>query len=387
MPLDQAARTAYKTLEKELKTTFREKARLDSLIVLNGRRVIPLKKWKKLAKTVNDYEILRYLPNGFTYFYSDFKETSNQKIIAEREKWIVDYETYLSNKEDPGFGNLICRHCLFYPTSDAGSAGMLNAILRGIEHDSTNVPCNVVNYFECPNKKLANDPKIFDYYKYGRIFYKRMHFAHMRSRDDNQKTFEIDYENDTVCRYGHRFGYFREGTISSEIREMKLHRTSEIPMMTTEDIMHCFGDEKSLLALFEQYEHAEDSKYLPEWTVKSESDEIKLARESKNEIIRFFMSLKEKITREDFEILSDEILDKKQMAQDESVRNSQRTKFSEEIQKCEQVRKSGFCAECDKFANIRCVNCDKWHCFRHWETHASSYHKFHLEDNLSQHKF
>lgn len=387
MSLNQAAKTAYKKLEKELKVAFREKAKTDSLIVVNGRKVIPTKKWKKMAEEIDNHEILQYLPSSFTFVDPYFKETSNQTIITERKKWIDDYGEFLNRVRDPELGKTICRMCLLHPTFDIGSRGIFNIIIKGIKLEPHSNPCNVTNYFECPNKEMAEDSRIFDYGAYGRIIYKRLQFAYLRSRDDRQKTFEIDYENDTVFRYDHRFGYFREEVIADEVRELRLHRTSEISLMSSEDIKQCLFNEKSLLTLFEQYEDAENSGYLSEQTIENESDEIKLARESKSEIVKLVASTKDKITSEDLELLSNDLLDKEQSLRDKTTRNSQRLLYPEEIQKCERVKKSGFCDGCGKFANIRCVNCDKWHCFRHWEPHAISQHKFHLIDNLSQRKY
>lgn len=340
-----------------------------------------------MAEKASDSEILQYLPSSFTFIGNYFKETHNQTIIEERKKWIDDYTEFLNYMQDAELGKTICKRCLLHPGFDSGSKGILNIIVKTIRPTPSSIPCTITNYFECPNKKLADDPKIFEYGMYGKIVFKRLQFACLRSKDYHQKTFEVDYESDTVFRYDHRFGYFRIGTISSEIRELRMYRTSEVLITSMEDIKRCLFDEKSMLVLFEQYEEAENSRYLPEHTVENESEEIKLARKSKNDIIRLITSAKDMTTSKDLAMLSNDLLDMEQSLRDEATRNTQKLLCPEEVQKCDEVKKSGFCEKCNKVANIRCVNCDKWHCFRHWEAHATSQHKFHLVDNLSQRKF
>lgn len=356
MRLDRVVKAASRVIEKETRLAIKEKARTDSLLVRNGRKVIPLRKWISLAKTSDNYDILRYLPDKYTNPYRYFRNTDDPQLKKARSKWFSDYLNVLIEFKDPGYGNKVCEKCFMNQKVNA-SPPVAAIFAKGLELEIT-PPCNVVNYFECPSKKLSEDPTGAAYAVYANIIFKILQFAHHRCIDDNQKTIEIDYANNSANRHVHG-QHSREESVMEEYMELKHHRTSNVLIQSIEDVYFSMFDKKSIRTLLEQYEDAASSKYLSDRIIREDAAELRVLEQNKDQIIEFLMRLKSKVTIEDLHSLEGDLFE----ANRKSFPSAKPTD-------------SGRCQDCSKFANVRCVSCKIWHCFSHWKKHGETTHGF-----------
>lgn len=372
MSLDKVAKKIDKALEKELKNIVKEKSRDGSLITINGRKIVPLRKWKSLSKELNDYEILRYVPTSFVRPGLVLKDTLDHKIEKERNEWYKDYTTVLSYRRDPKYGGVVCQKCILHPMYNVGSNAMIRIITKGLQMEPSVIPCNVVNFFECPNKKIADDSRMADYGTCARIVYARLEFARNGSRG-NLETFEIDHEKRIVTRYDHEIYSIKEGPIFKS--EVETHRTSNIPILDAQDVYDCITSEKSLRMIFEQYEEAISAGRIHIADLRNNADDIEIAQKSRDIIIEIFMQITKNIKLEDVYELANDLIDQKRQERCKNMRESKKIESSQEVRRCEQIKKSDFCSKCKRFATIRCVNCNVWHCFWHWDDHAENQHE------------
>lgn len=369
MSLDRAIRKAEKALEREIKIQIREKAKDNSLFTINGRKIISLRKWKSLAKELGDYEIFRYVPTSFVHVNTVLKESLDFDVRKERERWSADYDKVLVSMRDPKYGAVLCQNCFFHPVY-GNTPGMIKILAKGLQVLAPSIPCNVVNCFECPNEKMLSDEKVFDYSTYGKILFERLKLAERFSRD-NKKTFEVDFEAGTCLEYDHAVGSCKEGPIASIV-----NRTSKIPILNSKDVYACITSQKALFDLFEQYEEAISAGEMHQARLENEAQNIQYARKSKEEIIGFFVKIKDSITPEDVQTLTDELIDQRIVQRQKEILNERRKNSPIEVERCEQIKKSDTCLDCGGFANIRCINCNAWHCFIHLRTHAKDKHNF-----------
>jgi hypothetical protein len=356
MQLNHAVNATSRMLEKEIALAINQHKKTDSLVIRNGRKVISLKKFVKLAKTSDNYDILRFMPDKHTAPYRYFRKTDDPQLNKARSKWFTDYLNVLIEFKDPGYGNKVCEKCFMNQKVNANPS-IAAIFAKGLELEIT-PPCNVVNYFECPSKKIADDPNGAAYMAYANIIFKIIQFAHHRSIDDNQKTIEIDYANNSASRHVHG-QHSREESIIEEYLELKHHRTSNVLIQSIEDVYFSMFDKKSIRTLLEQYEDAASSKYLSDRIIREGVVELRVLEQNKDQIIEFLMRLKSKVTIEDLHGLEGDLFE----ANHKPFPSAKPTD-------------SGRCQDCSKFANVRCVSCKIWHCFSHWKKHGETTHRF-----------
>lgn len=164
MHLNRAANSTSRMVERQIKAIIREMAEKDSLMIRNGRKVIPIKKWIKLAKTKDFQFIRRYLPDRIVNMHVLPRNIATR--IMEDKEWKNDYRDVLWEKEDPHLGHMMCENCVMSPESNADP--VIAAIFaKGLELEFYS-SCTTMNCFECPSKKLSKDVKVFEYADYAK---------------------------------------------------------------------------------------------------------------------------------------------------------------------------------------------------------------------------
>lgn len=157
----------------------------------------------------------------------------------------------------------------------------------------------------------------------------------------NDIIYEADFENDKV----RKSGYFSDihdlcadDPIEERLSEVK--KLSKVPIRSRKDIYHTLTDKETLDRLLEQGLDEEHQK-------------------DKDDIIKFLMSIKDYIQKEDrFE---------------GSSSNTSNTSYTSNNQKKRpQYTK---CSICQGFANIHCANCNNnvWLCVDHWKQHKENH--------------
>ena len=151
----------------------------------------------------------------------------------------------------------------------------------------------------------------------------------------NETIYETDFEAGKVKEiyanyYGDPYLFSTEYPLEEKLAEVK--RLSKVPIRNVQDIYNALKDRETFDKLLQQ---GLDEKY----------------QQYKNELIDFFMSIKDKIRIEDL-LLYEPIWTFK--------------------------REKGKCSICNEFANIHCINCKDyiWLCVDHWGYHKADKHNF-----------
>ena len=152
----------------------------------------------------------------------------------------------------------------------------------------------------------------------------------------NDTIFETNFETGKVRDrgyYGHQF-LSTDGLLEEKLAEVK--RLSKVPIRNVEDIYQALTNRQTLDDVLVQGLEQEYQKH-------------------KDDIVNFFMSLKDSIRKEDLF----------------NAQNSD-TYNSDDYLRQQQYAK---CSICQGFANINCVNCNNvWLCIDHWKQHKLDRH-------------
>jgi hypothetical protein len=332
----------------------------DGVKYWKGRKIIPLDKWFEITKANTISRIENYnVKEGMQYFPDDyfawmFPLGIPEHLKEEANKWYFDYIELMEYRKNPRIGKTKCFRCLLSPSREESALflGINKIIARVIEQENNNIssstiyPCPILNLYACPfDKKESNNNNnnkikdsnlldVDDLFNLSEIAF-QVELALGKAQamtKSNETIYEADFEAGTVkeiyANYlGDPYSFSTEYPIEEKLSQV--HRLSTIPIKNVQDAYNVLIDRDKFDKLLQQ---GLDEEY----------------RQYKDQLIDFFMNIKDKVRFEDL-IIYEPI-------------------FTSNIQK-------GKCSICQEFANIHCINCNNvWLCVDHWMQHKVNYH-------------
>ena len=138
-----------------------------------GKEIIPLNDWIQLRGTPY---ALQYFPDDFDRSHTFLTESELKDTDDQTRKWYSDYLDLMEYKRNPNYGRTKCFYCLLSPERDDQIfIGINRLVAKGLQEnekhgDPIEYPCPTVNRFECPydcdNGKVSNTKfKVKDLYE------------------------------------------------------------------------------------------------------------------------------------------------------------------------------------------------------------------------------
>lgn len=365
--LENTIKSGNKALEREVKKSIRSESY--KVTEWKGRRVVPVEMWEKLARTRVEKMMLKYLPEDYIKPFLFLPQDEQER--RERELWSADWISYLHEKKKASFGEYRCRSCILHPDSRKHSENIYDIIIKGI---NVEFPCKVVNIYKCPYDENDDVSKLFSLKEILEVTDKAISHAEQLTRN-NDHTYFADFERDLCEEYSDL--YFDSKPSRMQV-EAVLSETefSKIPIRTINDLYNVLIDKKLLGKIIDQYiQHVQKNEY--KHSEQDITEEVRKLDSTKPMIISYFASIKETIKIEEL--------------CDHHGRNLQEEKLEFErmkhlydwiakedpmVKKNQTKPKNGLCMDCNGFANILCVNCNKWICDIHWRKHSAKKHGY-----------
>ena len=312
-----------------------------------GKRIIPTNQWIKITNTINKTtgkycikEALHYFPDSYIKYVFPFGIPDH--LQEEANKWYSDYLELMEQRRDPEYGSTKCYECLLCPHRDESALlfGIHKVIARGLEQEKEEVqdadpiyPCSTVNRFECPydKKQALNVNSLFVLGMIAHAVDKAFLKAYSMTKS-NETVYDADFVADQVKEIntlydGRPHSWFLEYPIEEKLPQVE--KLSIVPIRNVGDVYNALKDSETLAKILEQ---GLEEEYLSE----------------KEFIIKLFMSIKDKIKKEDLTVY-------------EPI-------FPSHVQKSK-------CTICEGYANIHCINCSNvWLCVNDWEHHKVNRH-------------
>jgi hypothetical protein len=306
-----------------------------------GRKIIPKDQWLRMAHTISNktktYNVragLQYFPDSYIEHVFSFGVPEHLK--AETKKWYSHYLELMQHKKDPGYGSTKCHGCLLCPRDKSLYIEIHKVIASGLEPEKKDgeeyspiYPCPVINRYECPYEKDVN--KLFAIQEIADA----VHMAFLKAytiTKSNDTVYDTDFVegkvNEIITLYnGSSHSWNTKHPIEEKLP--RVERLSIVPIRNVDDVYAALKDGDTLAKILEQ---GLEEQYLS-W---------------KESIVKLFMSVKDKIKKDDLTI-------------------------NEPI--CASKMQKSLCIMCQGFANIHCINCsDVWLCPNHWKQHQVERH-------------
>jgi hypothetical protein len=267
----------------------------DGINYWKGKKIVTMAEWKKkigrndkpFQEGIEDQRIkeaLQYFPDD--YEESLFAFVVPQELKEAGDKWYNLYLELMQFRNNLKFSRSLCFDCLLCPDKEKGGklVGISRLIAKAIEVDSEEekeddnsntttttttsslYPCPVLNRFKCPydRKEMKEKPK-----------YQQQHLVRkeeVKEEEEDSNSYDIDID------YLFSLSGYSFRVESAFIKAKK--EGSAVPIKNVEDIYNALTDRETLDKLLQQ-----------------ELDEEQL--EYKDEIVEFFMSIKDTIRMED----------------------------------------------------------------------------------------
>jgi hypothetical protein len=299
-----------------------------------------------------------------------------EDLKQKANKWYLDYTELMEYRKNSRYGRTKCFRCLLSPDAEDSALfiGINKVIARALQDrdyyndiksitsisnnnnssSSTSAgtsiyPCKVLNRYACPydnkSSKIKADAN-FDvdglFALYNLAFQVELAFAHTYSMSKSNETiYEADFEAGKVKEiyanyYGDPYSFSTEYSLEEKLSK-EVKRLSKVPIRNVQDVYNALTDRDILDKLLQQGLEEEDKQY-------------------KDELVDFFMSIKDKVRIEDLIVY-------------EPTSSFKRGKSK--------------CLMCEEFANIHCINCiDVWLCVDHWLQHRAHKHNANISDRL-----
>ena len=320
--------------------------------------VIPFARWKSILRKEGYKEALEYFPDK--HDYSLFDKYAPKEDDEEYDKWCADYESLLIHTRNPDAGNRLCRSCILKETHDKRrpievlKRIILDATIQTSLKDEDNnndiittaippkYPCKVLNRFECPYKDCKpgfNDDSLV----LGGLFLQTLcaaiSFAQDLAKERMCHHFDVDVERESVSKHV-RGESVKKIALSALLDEFK---TTAIDISTTSDIRKVLGDPDLNEKLIFQCLKAIDPRLNENRT--------------REEIVKWFMNLKDSIKLEELEDLDGELSD-------------------QQISKPCCYLCTSTSSAAPMYCNVRCLNCNLWICGNHLSSHIRESHPY-----------
>jgi hypothetical protein len=234
-------------------------SRNDGINYWKGKKIVSLAEWRKIANADKAFqkgkeyqrtrEALQYFPDD----YSDwlFPLGVQEELRQDANKWYSQYRELMQYRKNPNYGKTKCFNCLLSTDREEAAIflGINKVIARALgdkdDNSSSIYPCPKQNRFECPydnNKEEEKEAKSIDI----------------------EQLFQLS-----------EIAFLVELAFATAKKE-----TSKIQIRNVQDVYNALTDRQTFDRLLQQGLDEENQKY-------------------KNEILEFFMSIKDKVRIED----------------------------------------------------------------------------------------
>lgn len=333
----------------------------------NQYQVVSVDKWDNIKKKKPRLDrLLKYIPDQYmedALEYYQKTEEEKQQI----DKWHSDWIQFLQERKDSKLGKRYCSKCFLHPDAEGIDKNIHNIILKGID---AKFPCDVVNYFQCP---FENNNELF--YLKNMMDYTGEAISHSEGVADRMeqthyaypsRSFAEDYHD--LHNSGKPNGWGSDSFVGDE-------ESTKVPIREISDKFKVLTDKKLLGIILEEYvTHLR--KGTAYGSVKYTKEKAEKVNSMIPDILRYFLSIKSKITINDVQDragrnLAEEKMEKKRIAD----LHERRAREDVNIRQNRLKPRNGTCMTCKEFANILCVECDKWICGIHYNDHKVKIHK------------
>jgi hypothetical protein len=263
----------------------------DGINYWKGKKIVTLADWKRklvrsgkpFRKGTEDHqrikEALQFFPDD--YEHPLFPLAVPQELMKVANRWYNQYLELMKFRKNMKCSRLLCFGCLLCPDIEKSKnyLGINRLIARAIEVNNdgeegednnsnfdtpttiqSRYPCSVLNRFKCPYEKKEKRKKLNHQQQSGKG----------EEEEKGSNSFDVDY-------------LFRLAAVSSIVESALIKARKEnsiVPINNLEDIYNALTDRETLDKLLQQGLDEERLMY-------------------KDEIVEFFMSIKESIRMED----------------------------------------------------------------------------------------
>ena len=263
-----------------------------------GKRIIPKDQWLRMAHTISKknktYNVragLQYFPDSYIEYVFPFGVPEHLK--AETNKWYSYYIELMQHKKDPGYGSTKCRECLLCPQRDESVLfiGIHKVIARGLEPEKKEgeeytpiYPCPVINRFECPYEKDVNYLFAIEEIAHAVDMAFLKAYTITKSNDTVYDTDFVAGEVNEIITLYNGSSHSWDTKYPIEEKLPRVERLSIVPIRNVDDVYAALKDGDTLAKVLEQ---GLEEQYLSR----------------KESIVKLFMSIKDKIKKEDLRIV------------------------------------------------------------------------------------
>lgn len=297
MSLDKSINNLSQRLNKLSSETSSNINYNDGIRYWQGKKIIPIDQWFQIKKEYNLKAALQFFPDnhpnyGLRYILDNIEDTRLKEYAS---KWYSDYKGLMEHRRNPVYGRAKCFRCLLSPDREQAAIffGINKVIAKALERiygTSLSIyPCSVLNIFECPYAIKKENKEIYEkedetptrldiLFELSEIAF-QLELALTKAQvmtKSNDTIYEANFENGKVRQLGYfsdRYDLYAEGRLEEVKR-------SEVPIRSHDDIYHVLTDRESLDKVLEQGLDEEHQMH-------------------KDDIVKFFMSIKEGIRKED----------------------------------------------------------------------------------------
>jgi hypothetical protein len=231
----------------------------DGINYWKGKKIVSLAEWRRIANSnkafqkgieyQNTKEALQYFPDDYYSKWPLFPLGVQEELKKEANKWYLQYLELMQYRKNPNYGKTKCYNCLLSTSREEAAIfiGINKVVARALEDNnkSSFYPCPIQNRFECPydNKQEQEEAK---------------------SIIDVDKLFQLS-----------EIAFLVELAFATAEED-----TSKIQIKNRQDVYRALTDREIFDKLLQQGLDEEHQKH-------------------KDEIVEFFMSIKDKVRLED----------------------------------------------------------------------------------------
>jgi hypothetical protein len=230
----------------------------DGINYWKGKRIVSLAEWRKIANSNKAFqkgieyqktkEALQYFPDNYSKWL--FPLGVQEELVKEANKWYLQYRELMQYRRNPNYGRTKCVRCLLSTDREEAAIfiGINKVVARALSSPSSSsiYPCPVQNRFECP---YDNNNK---------------------EEEEEAKSIDVDQLFQLA-----EIAFLVELAFATAKED-----TSKIQIKNRQDVYNALTDRETFDKLLRQGLNEEHQKY-------------------KDEIVEFFMAIKDKVRIED----------------------------------------------------------------------------------------
>jgi hypothetical protein len=232
----------------------------DGINYWKGKKIVSLAEWRKIANSnkafqkgiehQNTKEALQYFPDDYSR-WPLFPLGVQEELIQEANKWYLHYIELMQHRKNPNYGKTKCSRCLLSTDREEAAIfiGINKVVARALSSSPSIYPCPIQNRFECPYDSKE------------------------KKEEEEEESKSIDV--DQLFQLSEIAFLVELAFAAAEDKD-----TSKIQIKNVQDVYNALTDRETLDAILQQGLDEEHQKF-------------------KDEIVKFFMSIKDKVRMED----------------------------------------------------------------------------------------